>query len=415
MSFISRILPDRTPRPPLLLEAALVQSTSDYADYDCVQAVVNYVNATQSKALMTFEELPPAAVEIYEVDRYLAQVNNGGHGQYWHNCGRHLAQIAPAVERGLRAIKAKRHLKAFRHFAKEMRGQEPAADFEASRQMSIHFNVLDDEFFRAEKSEPLAEKQAKRIRGMRDVVLLDRDALAEAFDDLAQANPKFEARNAANEIAQVNVWFSNPQIFTAGWALAQAETPDLFGRLAGGGRIIDIAGQAGYLFVAETLNSEAVIIFNDAVCFAHEKLSPEAIAAERARRAAGDEPEKSQPDFRDRLWALDGAGRRLAAFPVHEVEAIMARAAELNMGLAAFALLQAAGCSDPITHAGCLSTFESMQEDGEVAVMIRAGDALMMVVANAGGATLWTHDATRQLAEISAAELSDRAEALREA
>ncbi|MEX3014582.1 DMP19 family protein [Gymnodinialimonas hymeniacidonis] len=415
MSFISRILPTRTPRPPLLLDEALVQSTGDYADYDCVQAVVNYVNTAQETALLSFDELSIAAAEIYEVDRYLAQVNNGGHGQYWHNCGRALAQVAPLVEGGLRACKAKRHLKIFRHFAKEMRGQEPSANHEESFNASTHFSILDDEFYRVEKSSPVTPAQAKRIRSLKDVVLLTADALPGAFEALAEANPNFIARRDAVAVSDTSRWFTNAQLFTAGLALAQADPPDLFGSLGHGGKMIDIAGQPGFVFKAETLNGSAIVIFNELVCFAHEQLTPEAIAVEAKRRKDGDMPVKGDPDFRDRLWALDGAGRRLSTVPTNEVEAILRVMADLNMGLGAHMLLAEAGLQEPITHAGCLTDFQTVDAEGEVAVLIKVAEQLVMVVANADGARLLTQDTTQVLAEFSAAEITERAEALRKA
>src|SRR5262245_18231912 len=82
-----------------------------------VKAVVDFVNAMMSLGLYTRFEIPAKAVQAYHADYYLAQVNNGGHGQFISNCRDNLRFAVPDIRAGLGGMKADTHLPIFEELA----------------------------------------------------------------------------------------------------------------------------------------------------------------------------------------------------------------------------------------------------------------------------------------------------------
>lgn len=89
-----------TPSVPRIL---VVQSSLTGDDWVLPAAVVDFVNFATGEAHYRREELPQSALQTYHVDYYIAQVNNGGHGQFLHNSG-WPAQAITDIAAGLDAI-----------------------------------------------------------------------------------------------------------------------------------------------------------------------------------------------------------------------------------------------------------------------------------------------------------------------
>lgn len=89
------------------------QSSFDNADTHSVpMAVVDFVNFMMREAMYRRNEIPNEALLSYHVDYYLAQVNNGGHGQFAGNSGWQEATIVD-IQYGLLAMGLDEALEVF--------------------------------------------------------------------------------------------------------------------------------------------------------------------------------------------------------------------------------------------------------------------------------------------------------------
>src|SRR5262245_35523815 len=91
-------MPDSGQLTTVIVPRAAAGHTDDAANDPAaaerlIQAVVTYVNDVQHAGVYARHELPAKAMQAYHADYYLAQVLNGGHSQFIHNCG----EIWPAV------------------------------------------------------------------------------------------------------------------------------------------------------------------------------------------------------------------------------------------------------------------------------------------------------------------------------
>lgn len=91
-------------------EAVVVSDTSFRSNdaFEIVESNVSFLNALFSEYL-TLGEVSADALRSYNVDYYLAQVNNGGFSQFVYN-SRWDPQLIASVRGGMQAMKASRHL-----------------------------------------------------------------------------------------------------------------------------------------------------------------------------------------------------------------------------------------------------------------------------------------------------------------
>jgi hypothetical protein len=90
-------------------------------DGDLVATVVDFVNWAIGPAHLVFGEVVAEAFWSYHADYYLAQVNNGGHGQFAHNSGMS-EQTFDNCRRGLVAMGANDYVAIFDEFMALVKG-----------------------------------------------------------------------------------------------------------------------------------------------------------------------------------------------------------------------------------------------------------------------------------------------------
>lgn len=90
-------------------------------DGDLVATVVDFVNWAIGPAYLVYGEIVAEAFWSYHADYYLAQVNNGGHGQFAHNSGMS-EQTLDNCRRGLAAMGATDYVAIFDEFMAIMNG-----------------------------------------------------------------------------------------------------------------------------------------------------------------------------------------------------------------------------------------------------------------------------------------------------
>lgn len=135
---------------------------SDDPDYDVVQANIAFLNALRAQYLR-FDEMSREALRSYQVDYYLAQMDNGGFAQFVRNSYEQRDTLT-IVREGLTAIGAKRHLALFDEGVGiitslgETRLQKflstPLEDYASSPERAA-LEAIDDRFYALEKKEDL--------------------------------------------------------------------------------------------------------------------------------------------------------------------------------------------------------------------------------------------------------------------
>ena len=121
-----------------------------------IEGVIEYVNQLIN-GFYEFDELEPAALEVYSTDYYLSQINNGGHLQFFKNDGLKPETLQDILN-GLGNMEANEHKNIFQN-ALHLFNQLPEALREKlltsfsiegldnkSRKVLEQLSVLDSEF-----------------------------------------------------------------------------------------------------------------------------------------------------------------------------------------------------------------------------------------------------------------------------
>jgi hypothetical protein len=145
------------------------------------------------------DELPQDALRAFHVDYYIAQVNNGGHGQFAHN-SRWDEQVLRDIGEGLAAIGVAEATEIFKSF-QTYAVLEPARfhrtlDGAGFGAIDPFVEKLDQRFF-AGVGKALAEALRQWIAGQPSLRPLDDAHYREAMHNLPAQNPEYAARKTA--------------------------------------------------------------------------------------------------------------------------------------------------------------------------------------------------------------------------
>jgi hypothetical protein len=162
-------------------------------------ANIEFVNWAHNHAALIAGEFPQEALFSYHVDYYLAQVNNGGHGQYAGNTSWTAVNVG-ACERGLRAMGADDYLAIFTEFRKFM-------DADAERAASViaycgfdhiepEVRELDSRFFALNGADQLIAKNSTWLKTSPRLKPMTSQALDTAKEMITASN-KLRAQRIA--------------------------------------------------------------------------------------------------------------------------------------------------------------------------------------------------------------------------
>ncbi|HEX8553223.1 MAG TPA: hypothetical protein VF695_00820 [Sphingomonas sp.] len=194
--------PEPPQSPPPVTDIIVSQSLFDSDDpHDLPYAVVEYVNYLIHTAGYERDELPREALWSFYVDYYLAQVNNGGHGQFAGNSGWREATVVD-IQSGLEAMGLDEALEVFEGlmlFAHEHPDRfVAAAEAGGFGDIDPVIRDLDDRFF-AGPSHAIAPANGAWLRELPNLRVVP-DAEREAvLEQIAAANTAADARRAARE------------------------------------------------------------------------------------------------------------------------------------------------------------------------------------------------------------------------
>ncbi|RZN22532.1 DUF4375 domain-containing protein [Bradyrhizobium sp. Leo121] len=176
-------------------------------DGDLVATVVDFVNWAIGPAHLVSGEIVAEAFWSYHADYYLAQVNNGGHGQFAHNGGMS-EQTLDNCRRGLVEMGAKDYVAIFDEFMAIMKGDPRRAkaiqDGSGFGKIDPAIELLDKRFFALGDMTKLNAAWLRtlpalrslpndRLTAEREAVIARNSLLAARQDYLRQAKARFSA------------------------------------------------------------------------------------------------------------------------------------------------------------------------------------------------------------------------------
>lgn len=217
------------PAPPApVTEIIVPQGAVDAEEaYALPCAVVDYVNHLMHAACYQRDELPIEALWSYHVDYYLAQVNNGGHGQFVANSG-WLEATRADIAAGLSAMgqaEAAAIFAELERFAIEQPERfAETAEGGGFGEADPVVAALDERFF-AGPSRTIAAANGAWLRRLPHLhAVADRDHRA-ALDALAQRNTAADARRAERERLSREWQARDPLTQTFVYLLGKARPP----------------------------------------------------------------------------------------------------------------------------------------------------------------------------------------------
>ena len=167
--------------------------------YALAQDVVNFVDDVTREAMFRRDELPQDALRAFHVDYYIAQVNNGGHGQFAHN-SRWDELVLRDIGEGLAAIGVAEAIEIFRSFQTfavlEPARFQRALDGAGFGEVDPFIEKLDQRFY-AGVGEALAQSLRQWIAGLPSLRPLDDTRYREAMRDFPAQNPEHATRKIA--------------------------------------------------------------------------------------------------------------------------------------------------------------------------------------------------------------------------
>jgi len=190
---------DTTPSrcPSIIVRQSSLDDGGDR--YALAQDLVNFVNHALRDAMFRRDELPQDALRAFHVDYYIAQVNNGGHGQFAYNSRWEEPPLRDIGE-GLAAIGLTEAIEIFKSF-QTYAVLEPARfqrtlDGAGFGEIDPFVERLDQRFY-AGVGKALGQALRQWIARLPSLRPLDDTHYREAMQDLPAQNPEYAVRKIA--------------------------------------------------------------------------------------------------------------------------------------------------------------------------------------------------------------------------
>jgi len=194
----------------------LVVRRSSYDSNDetrLVSDAVDFVNAMQQQGLYRRDELPQNAMRAFHSDYYLAQVANGGHGQFVGNSG-WVPIVIQDIAEGLAAMQADPYAAIFADLKRLIESDsERAAKIAAGGgfgEIDPAIKALDARFFQHDVYKTFSPMIARWLRRLPELEVVADTQYNARLSELGDANPLREARLAARQEATWAANLANP-------------------------------------------------------------------------------------------------------------------------------------------------------------------------------------------------------------
>ena len=181
--------PTRTPLGYVIVPKSAVERCAEEPGA-LVQALVEFVTYMLETGGYDREELPAGAIEAFHCQTYLSHIETGGHAQFMAAHGANSEALVHDAMNAMAGMKAKRHIKAAKLFARWMAKNSEQMDEVAGDPAILEsvFEKQDQVFAKAEQNEALVLKNARWIGAWPHLLIVEDAKLAEALAVAAQAN-----------------------------------------------------------------------------------------------------------------------------------------------------------------------------------------------------------------------------------
>ncbi|AZN99052.1 DUF4375 domain-containing protein [Mesorhizobium sp. M9A.F.Ca.ET.002.03.1.2] len=383
--------------PSVIVKRSAVEQSADGGHLHLVFAVNAFVETMRDEGLYTLSELPPKAVHVDRADVYLAQVNNGGHSQFIHNCNVYgiLGEVINHAATGLAGMGALQHLAVLKRMAawadrypdevKEQTG------FEGGRASLL--DELDDLFYEADKASPMLALSARWITSWPELIVVDDADYAGAIRRLVMANPLREPRllhrSIAKLVSQMIGWRE------VGVALAYAKALKSEVKMEFGmARMLEVEGEKQMVFQLRTSAKEPrLCVATETHAAIYEHIAPD----DRLVPRPGESPLTA---------GTPRVGKRLARVEAPEIAMAIELAEEYHAPVAVDLLLRKAGF-DPTD--AIVSANSVIPGDGGAVVnwVVMASGHAFLLRSSPDGCMLWRGGQEESIAEAYQPELQE--------
>jgi hypothetical protein len=218
-----------------------------------VQALVTFVNAMTGQGLYTRDELLPKATQAFHADYYLAQVNNGGHGQFIHNSMANIDYALTDVRAALAAIQTEPYTSIGERLIADVaaRRDPVTRKIDLSMREPDVLSALDHEFYAADKEKPFSNLLAGWIAGWPELRAVDDADYPEAIRLSATMNPLREVRRQWRSVSRLRFQTTDRYQVAVGLACAHIEIPEIRLQI-GAGVGMEVEGTKQIAFTVRT-------------------------------------------------------------------------------------------------------------------------------------------------------------------
>jgi hypothetical protein len=217
-------------------------------------AVVRFANAMTGQGLYTRDELLPKVIQAFHADYYLAQVNNGGHGQFIHNSFANFDYALADVRAAMTTIGTEPYASIVEQLIAEcaVRRDPVTRKIDLSiREQPDVLSVLDREFYAADKAVPFQKMLGRWIATWPELRAVEDADFPEAIRHAAWMNPLREVRRQWQSVTRLRGQTTDRFMVGVGLACVKMEPSEL--RLSiGAGFGVEIDGVAETAFTVRT-------------------------------------------------------------------------------------------------------------------------------------------------------------------
>lgn len=315
-----------------------------------VSGAVDFVNAMVDQGVYLRSELPPNAMRIYYTDYYLAQVVNGGHGQFVGNSRWEPNTIRDITE-GLAAMNAEPYRSIFAELRRLIESDEALVKAIAAGRgfMGPDLKALDAKFYKQRPYKIFSPMIAQWLRSLPELEVVPDASYAQRLQALCDANPQRTARLAVRKEHVLKANLVNPIWVAARLLCLKAGYMPVLA--IGGGDPGTVAPDGEKLtgWHVQTAKGRKVLQIGKAKAYLCDTyladgtlLTDELMAQARQQLQAG------QSETMSRFATM--TQREIASIPMSEVQSAKDAASKTPAVLIARLLLERLGTGEHMTH-----------------------------------------------------------------